>query len=162
MRSGKVAADIDAYIAAAPADVRDRLTKIRAIIAKAAPDATEVISYGMPTFRLHGILLHFAAFKHHISIFPGPTVIASHAIELAGYVTSKGTIQLPLDRPLPVALIRAITKHRVQESITRAAAKQAARTLTPTTAPATKRTTTSATVRPVAKKSAAGRSTPRP
>ncbi len=160
MRSGKVAADIDAYIAAAPADVRDRLTTIRAIIANVAPDAAEAISYGMPTFRLHGTLLHFAAFKRHISIFPGPDVIASHASELAGYVTSKGTIQLPLDRPLPVALIRAITKHRVQENVTRAAAKQAARATAPT--PVTKRTTTSTAGRPVAKKSAASRSASRP
>jgi uncharacterized protein YdhG (YjbR/CyaY superfamily) len=127
MRGAPVAVDIDAYIAAAPATVRARLTKIRTIIAKAAQGATEAIVYGMPTFRLHGNLLHFAVFTHHIGLYPGPDAIAAHAADLVGYATSKGTIQFPLDRPLPVTLIAAIARHCVEARVAHAALKAAIR-----------------------------------
>ncbi len=127
MRSAQIAADIDAYIAAAPADVQPLLETMRATIAKAAPDATEAIACGMPTYRLHGNLVHFAAFTHHIGFYPGPDAITIHADALGRYATtSKGTIQFPLDRPLPVALITKIVQHRVQVSVTKASVKAAA------------------------------------
>jgi uncharacterized protein YdhG (YjbR/CyaY superfamily) len=147
MRGAPIAVDIDAYIAAAPASVRARLTKIRTIIAKAAPEATETISYGMPTFRLHGNLLHFAAFAHHIGLYPGPDAIKAHAAQLVDYRTLKGTIQLPLDRPLPATLIASIAAYCIRASHARAAAKASAR----------KTATTSASTRPAARKAAATR-----
>lgn len=111
------APDIDAYIAAAPAAVRPMLTLVRATIAKAAPHATEAISYRMPTFKLHGNLVHFAAFTHHIGFYPGSGAVDAFRDELGDFKTSKGAIQFPLDRPMPVALITRITRHRVQASL---------------------------------------------
>lgn len=128
MRSGTPAPDIDAYIASAPAALQEKLTKLRTTIAKAAPAATEAIAYGMPTFRLHGNLVHFAVFTKHIGFYPGPDAITTFAEELADVATtSKGAIQFPLDRPLPLALITKITKQRVQVNTAKAAAKTKAK-----------------------------------
>lgn len=114
---------IDEYIARCPADVRDTLQKIRETIKKAAPKAEEAISYQMPTFKLHGNLVHFGAFKHHIGFYPAPTGLDEFKAELAEYEGSKGAVRFPLDRPLPLALIAKIVKYRVKENVQRAEAK---------------------------------------
>ncbi len=108
--------DIDTYIASFPPEIRKELEKIRIVIKKSAPEATEAISYGMPTFKLKGNLVHFAAFKNHIGFFPTPKPIEVFSKELAEYVTSKGTIRFPLDKPIPYDLIEAIVKFRVEET----------------------------------------------
>ena len=112
---------IDAYLAAFPADVQAILQQIRQLIHDAAPEATEAISYGMPTFKLHGNLVHFAAFKNHIGFYPVPSGMAAFQEELAAYKQGKGSVQFPLDQPMPYDLIRRIVQFRVEEN--RAAAK---------------------------------------
>ncbi len=109
---------VDAYLAAVPEPARTTLNKVRAAIRSAAPpDVSETISYGMPAFRYNkGILVWFAAFSNHCSLFPKAAVIESLQEELKGYSTSKGTIQFPCDKPLPAALIRKIVKVRVEHS----------------------------------------------
>ena len=104
---------IDEYITNQPTEVQPLLRKIRETIRCAAPEATEKISYQMPTFWKGKNLIHFAAFKKHISIFPGGEATAVFADKLIGYKTSKGTIQLPLDKPIPYDLIAEITVWRV-------------------------------------------------
>lgn len=117
MQTAKIKFQItDEYIAAFPSDIRDLLEKIRQTIRKAAPEAEEVISYQMPTFRQHGILVHFAAFKNHIGFFPTPSAIVAFKEELSPYETSKGTIKFPMDEPIPFDLITKITKFRVKEN----------------------------------------------
>ncbi len=86
-----------------------------------APDATEAIKYQMPTFVLHGNLVHFAAYKAHIGLYPTPTGIAAFGDELAPYVGGKGSVRFPLDEPIPYDLIRKIVAFRVQENLARAA-----------------------------------------
>lgn len=109
--------DIDTYIASFPPEIRKELEKIRIVIRKAAPEATEAISYGMPTFKQKGNLVHFAAFKNHIGFFPTPKPIEVFSKELAEYVTSKGTIRFPLNKQIPYDLIAAIVKFRVEETV---------------------------------------------
>lgn len=109
------AANIDDYIAAFPAEVQDRLRAIRQAVRRLAPDAVEKMSYRIPTFALHGNLVHFAAFKHHIGLYPGTTAIEAFAEALAEYRTSKGAIQLPLDQSLPLPLIEKIVRFRIDE-----------------------------------------------
>ena len=96
---------IDYYINKAPVEVRKRLEIIRKTIQKAAPEAQEKISYAIPTFTFHGNLVHFAAFSDHLSFFPTSSGVSTFQKELTGYKTSKGTIQFPLDKPLPIGLI---------------------------------------------------------
>ena len=108
---------IDEYIAQFPADVQGKLIEFRRVIIKAAPDATEKISYGMPTFFLHKNLVHFAAFKNHIGFYPAPSGIEAFKDELTAYKTSKGAIQFPIDKPLPLDLIARITAFRVAENL---------------------------------------------
>lgn len=123
MRNRRAAANtIDEYIAGSPPDVRQRLQKIRRTIRKAAPDAGEAISYEMPTFKLSGNLVHFAAFKEHIGFFPTPSGVEKFKEELAAYATSKGTIRFPHDKPIPLGLIGRIVKFRVAENLAKAAA----------------------------------------
>lgn len=117
-------ADVAAYIAAFPPQVRAVLRKIRATIRKAAPDAEERISWGMPAYSQDGMLTFFAAFKGHISIFPGPEGIEKFKKELAPYGTSKGTVKFPLGTPVPYGLINRIVKFRVKENRARAEAKK--------------------------------------
>jgi uncharacterized protein YdhG (YjbR/CyaY superfamily) len=112
----KAANSIDEYIAQFPADIQKKLLEIRSIIHAAAPNATEKISYQMPTFFLNGNLVHFAAFKNHIGFFPTPSGITSFEEELAPYRTSKGTMQIPLDQPIPADLITRIVKFRLAEN----------------------------------------------
>jgi uncharacterized protein YdhG (YjbR/CyaY superfamily) len=108
---------IDAYIAAFPEDIRKKLEKLRKAIQAAAPRAEEAIAWGMPTFRLNGNLVHFAAFKDHISLFPSSSPIPAFRKDLASYKVSKGTIQFPLDRPIPLDLVKRIVKFRVRENL---------------------------------------------
>jgi uncharacterized protein YdhG (YjbR/CyaY superfamily) len=114
---------IDEYIAGFPRDVQDVLQKIRMTIHEAAPDATEKISYQMPTFYLRGNLVHFAAFKEHIGFYPVPTGIEKFKKELSVYKQGKGSVQFPLDQPMPYELITKIVKFRVKENLAAAAAK---------------------------------------
>ena len=111
---------IDEYIAAFPEDVRKKLEKLRKVIQSSAPRAEEAIAYGIPTFRLNGNLVHFAAFKDHISLFPSSSPIPVFKKELASFKVSKGTIQFPLDRPIPFDLVKRIVKFRVRENLDRA------------------------------------------
>jgi uncharacterized protein YdhG (YjbR/CyaY superfamily) len=114
---------IDEYIATFPKDVQQVLQQVRQTIRDAAPDATEAISYQIPTFKLNGNLVHFAGWKKHIGFYPGGA-IDHFEKELAGYDVAKGTIQFPLDKPMPLALIRRIVKQRVKENKAKAAAKK--------------------------------------
>lgn len=129
MKSGQpIPQTIDEYIAGFSPEIQEKLETIRATIRKAAPKAEEAISYMMPTFKLHGNLVHFAAFKNHIGFYPGASGIAAFEEELAGYETSKGTVQFPLDKRAPLTLITKIVKFRVQQNLDKAAAKAASKT----------------------------------
>ena len=108
---------IDGYIAAQPEEARPVLNKIRKIIRKTAPKAQEKISWGMPTFWQGENLIHFAAFKKHIGIYPGDLSHIPFLQKLSGYKTTKGAIQFPLDKPIDYELIAEITKFRVQAGI---------------------------------------------
>ncbi len=114
---------IDEYIAGFPRDVQEILAKIRMTIRKAAPGAAETIKYRMPNFTLNGDLVYFAAFKKHIGFYPIPTGIEAFQKELSVYQQGKGSVQFPLDKPIPYALISRIVKFRVKENLERAAAK---------------------------------------
>lgn len=122
---GADASAVDAYIAAFQDDVRSRLEEIRRTIREAAPDAEEAMKYGIPTFVLHGNLVHYGGFKKHVGFYHGATdVAAAFQGELASYKQSKGTVQFPLDQPLPLDLIRRMTLARVQENVEAAAARK--------------------------------------
>ena len=124
MKKSKPAKDIDEYISEFPDDVQAILDKVRTTISKAAPDAKEVISYQMPAFKQHGILVYFAAWKQHIGLYP--PISGDKAIEkaVARYAGPKGNLQFPLDLPIPHALIGRIVKLRVKQDSKRAAAKR--------------------------------------
>ena len=115
---------IDEYIAIQPMEKRATLEKFRSIIQKAAPKATEVISYGMPAFKQEGILVYFAAFKNHYGFFPTSSPIIAFKKELLPYKTSKGAIQFPIDKPLPIKLIQAIVQLRITQDKEKAALKR--------------------------------------
>ncbi len=112
----KPAQTIDAYIRRFPEDVQERLESVRRAIREAAPMADEAIAYQIPTFKLNGNLVHFAAFKRHIGFYPTPSGMAAFEKELARYKSSKGTVQFPMDQPIPLALIKRIVAYRVKES----------------------------------------------
>ena len=105
------------YINAAPKQAREKLREMRACIRAFAPGATESLKWGMPAFSYRRILVTFAAFKHHIGFYPTPSAVRAFAKDLSKFVTAKGSIQFPLDKPLPLPLIRKITAFRVRESI---------------------------------------------
>jgi len=108
---------VDQYLAATPEPGRAMLIKMRAIIRSVLPaEATEVISYKIPAFKLKGILVWFAAFQDHCSLFPTAAVLDEFRSELAGFKISKGTVQFPLDKPLPQALIKKLVKARLASS----------------------------------------------
>ena len=115
---GKTAKTVDEYLANVPEPARSTLKRIRAVIRSVVPaETTEVISYGMPMFKYNGMLVGYAAFKNHCSLFPtGSGVIKKFEKELKGFATSKGTIQFPSDKPLPDALVKKIVKTRVAEN----------------------------------------------
>jgi uncharacterized protein YdhG (YjbR/CyaY superfamily) len=115
---------IDEYIDGFPPDIQVVLQKIRLTIHEAAPEATEKISYQMPTFYLKGNLVHFAAFKEHIGFYPVPTGIEKFKKELSVYKQGKGSVQFPLDQPMPFDLITKIVKFRVKENLAAATAKE--------------------------------------
>ena len=108
---------IDEYIYQFPGDIKSKLETIRAAIKKAAPKASEVISYGMPAFKQNKVLVYFAVSKNHIGFYPTPNPIIFFNKELSAYKTSKGTIQFPLDKKIPLGLISKITKYRVKEDL---------------------------------------------
>ncbi len=114
---------IDEYIATFPDDIQKKLKEVRAVIKAAAPEASEKISYQMPTFFLFGNLVHFAAFKNHIGFYPAPRGIEEFQKELSVYKGAKGSVQFPLDQPMPLDLISRIVKFRVKDNLASAAAK---------------------------------------
>ncbi|MGE0127891.1 MAG: iron chaperone [Blastocatellales bacterium] len=115
--------NIDEYIAGFPPEIQEILEKIRLTIRKAAPKAEEAISYMIPTFKLHGNLVHFAAYKNHIGFYPGAAGIEAFKEELSGYEISKGTVQFPHGKRIPFPLISKIVKFRVTQNLDKAAAK---------------------------------------
>ncbi len=114
---------IDEYIADFPKDVQEILQRVRQTIREAAPDAQEKISYQMPTFTLKGNLVYFAGFKKHIGFYPIPSGIEEFKEELSAYEQGKGSVQFPLDKPIPYGLISRIVKFRVKENLAKAEAK---------------------------------------
>lgn len=118
-----VPSNIDEYIANFPEDVQEKLQELRATIKAAAPEAQEAISYQMPTFKLKGNLVYFAAYQNHIGFYPAPKGIEAFKEELAQYKGGKGTVQFPLDQPLPLELISKIVRFRAAENLEKAAAK---------------------------------------
>ncbi len=110
---------VDEYLANFSGETLKSLTKVRSIIKNAAPEAVELISYGIPTFKLSGKnLVHFAGYEAHIGFYPGSAPIAVFADKLGGYETSKGTVRFPLDKPIPYDLIKEITEFCVQQQST--------------------------------------------
>ena len=115
--SRKPPASVDAYIAGIQSpEARQALEDLRSTIRREVPEAEEVISYGIPTYKFHGFLCSFAAFKNHCSFFPGHTV-RDFSEELKGYRTAKGTIHFPHDRPLPEPLVRSMIRARLTENL---------------------------------------------
>jgi len=115
----------DDYISQFSPEIRDKLETMRSTIKASAPDAEERISYQMPTFSLHGNLVHFAAFKHHIGFYPGASGISAFQQELSVYKGAKGSVQFPLDQPLPLELVSRIVQYRVAENKEKAERKKA-------------------------------------
>lgn len=109
--------NIPAYIATFPGEVQPILEELRATIKKAAPEADETISYAIPTFILNGNLVHFAAYKSHIGFYPAPSGIETFKKELSAYKVAKGSVQFPIDKPLPLDLISKIVAFRRQENL---------------------------------------------
>lgn len=110
-------ATIDDYIKEFPMEVQDILQKIRVTIRNSAPDAEEAMSYQIPTFKLNGNLVHFAAYKRHIGFYPTSSGIENFKDEISGYKSSRGTVQFPLDKPIPYDMIKKIVEFRVKENL---------------------------------------------
>ena len=117
MQSRKGYRSIDDYLESFPEDIRERLAAMRTAIRRVAPGAQEKISYQMPTFYLNGNLVHFAAYAKHIGFYPTPSGIAKFKKELSKYKNAKGSVQFPLEEPLPIGLIQRIVKYRVEENL---------------------------------------------
>jgi uncharacterized protein YdhG (YjbR/CyaY superfamily) len=109
--------DIDEYIKSVPENIQSTLEEIRQVIKRVVPQAEEGISYQMPVFKLNGNLVYFAAFKNHIGFFPTPSGVEHFKDEITSYKTNKGTIQFPLDKPIPFELIENIVRFRVNENL---------------------------------------------
>ena len=120
----RVFTSVDQYIQMYPEVIRNRLQKIRTVIRKAAPQAEETISYGMPAYTYNGILIYFGAHTRHIGLYPFPTAIVAFREELSEYKTAKGSIQFPNDKPLPLKLISQIVAFRVEENNIKAELKE--------------------------------------
>jgi uncharacterized protein YdhG (YjbR/CyaY superfamily) len=116
--------NIDEYIANFPAHIQRILQELRETIRKAAPEAEEIISYQMPTFKLKGILVHFAAHTNHIGFYPTPSGIENFKEELSDYESAKGSVKFPIDQPLPLDTITKIVNFRVHENLEKAAKKK--------------------------------------
>jgi len=119
--------EIDAYIAQFPEEIQVLLLQMRATIHSAAPNATEAISYQIPTFKLNGNLVHFAAYKKHIGFYPASSGIEAFKDELSIYKSAKGSVQFPIDKPLPLELVTRIVQYRVAENLARTARKKKAK-----------------------------------
>ena len=115
---------IEDYIKGYPQNVQKLLQEIRRAVRKTAPNAEEAISYQIPTFKLNGNLVHFAAFKNHIGFYPGSKAIEIFSKDLKEYKTSKGTVQFPIDKPIPLSLIKKIVDYRVKEYSQKAIGKK--------------------------------------
>ena len=111
-----IAPDVDAYIAGFPKSTQALLRKIRAAIRKAAPEAEEAIGYQMPAYKFHGPLVYFAGYDHHIGFYPGAAGIANFGKEISAYKSAKGSVQFPLDQPMPLDLVSRIVAFRVKEN----------------------------------------------
>ncbi len=122
IKPGTKFGSVPEYIAVFPAATRKQLQQLRKIIRESAPQAEETISYNMPAYRQHGVLVYFAGYKNHIGFYPTGSGISAFEKEFGNYVYSKGAVQFPLAEPLPTALIRRMVKFRVKED----AAKQLA------------------------------------
>jgi uncharacterized protein YdhG (YjbR/CyaY superfamily) len=109
--------NMDEYIDRFPASSQAILTRLRLVIKKAAPDAEEAIKYGMPTFTFRGNLVHFAAYKNHIGFYPTPSVINHFSSELSSYKTSKGAIQFPIEKAIPLSIISRMVKFRLKQQM---------------------------------------------
>jgi len=117
------ATTIDEYIDGFPPEIRKKLTALRNTIKAAAPEAEEAIKYAIPTFVFHGNLVHFAGYQNHIGFYPAPRAIEAFQKELSKYEGGKGTIQFPIDAPLPVGLIKKIVKFRVKDNVAKTKSK---------------------------------------
>jgi uncharacterized protein YdhG (YjbR/CyaY superfamily) len=115
---------VSEYMAAVPSKSRGLIKELRSIIKKEVPDGEELISYGMPAFRWNGMLVWYAVNKEHLGLYPTPSAIIKFSKELKVYKTSKGAIQLPLDQPLPLGLIKNIIRFRMEENLIKAEAKR--------------------------------------
>lgn len=126
MRSGPTDSPetVDEYIAGFPPNVRQKLEQIRSAVRALVPEAEETIKYRVPTFVLHENLVHFAAFANHIGFYPAPSGIAKFRNELSAYKTAKGSVQFPIDKPLPLDLVSKIVKFRAEEVRAKLAAKK--------------------------------------
>ena len=116
--------DIDSYIEGFPEKTQELLRKVRATIKQAAPDAEETVSYQMPAFKLNGNLVYFAAFKNHIGFYPTASGIKAFKEELSVYKGAKGSVQFPLDKPLPLKLVTRTVAFKAKENLEKAAAKR--------------------------------------
>lgn len=115
----KAPKNFDDYADRFPKEVQQRLHKLRLTIKKAAPQAKETISYGIPAFTLGGLLVWFAAFKNHIGFYPRASAIAAFKRELSAYRSAKGSVQFPFDKPLPLTLVSRIVKFRVKQNLSK-------------------------------------------
>lgn len=117
--------NVDAYIASFPKETQQLLKQVRAAIKEVAPKAEELISYAMPAYKLNGRpLVYFAGYEHHIGFYPTAAGIESFKKELSGYKNAKGSVQFPIDKPMPVALIKKIVKYKVAENLEKLKAKK--------------------------------------
>jgi uncharacterized protein YdhG (YjbR/CyaY superfamily) len=121
--------DIDSYIATFPEDVQPILEQVRSAIKNSVPEAEEVISYNMPAFKYHGILVYFAGYKNHIGFYALPSGHNAFEKELSIYKQGKGSVQFPLDKPMPLALIKKMVKFRVKENLLKEKVKKTKRSL---------------------------------
>jgi len=124
MQTDKTCSDIDGYISKFPLHIQHILEELRSTIRKAAPEAEEKISYQMPTFVLKGNLVHFAAYSRHIGFYPTPSAIEAFKEELAGFHYAKGSVQFPVDQPLPLDLVSRIVAFRVKENLLKSELKR--------------------------------------
>jgi len=119
-----IATTVDDYIKGFPEKTQVVLQKIRRTIKSGAPGAEEIISYGIAGYKFHGMLIYFAAFKSHVSVYPAPRESDAFKKELASYKGGKGTVQFPLDKPVPLELVKRIIKYRVKQNLDKESAKK--------------------------------------